>query len=268
MPNRLIREGLVDSERVNNLDYDEECFYHRLLLKADDAGRYDGRLQVLRSHLFPLGYKTHSDPVLRGIDGCQREGLIKVYEVVAHEYIQVTNWRKAGAAKISKWPGADGTYAIRFVMMPTNQGPKEFVDTSVRSLDMKRISSSSTPLVNSEDTIYEDEDGDGKVQPGTEGVISKENGQFQKYINFLKNSKTGHTDFHWVPDIAIINALRGVAEEKWQEAIESMCHHYAGAKINAPVRVLENYLAGKMQAKNKGESRSERLRRAHGTHKR
>ena len=140
-----MREGFVDSERVNNLDYDEECFYHRLLLKADDAGRYDGRIEILRSILFPLGYKTHSDPVKRGLDGCDREGLIFSYDVAGKPFLQVTNWRRCSNAKLSKWPDQNGDYTIRFVKMDTNQGIKDFVDTSVRSADQGRVSPPQTP---------------------------------------------------------------------------------------------------------------------------
>jgi len=164
MPNRMVRDGFVDSERVNNLDYDEECFYHRLILKSDDAGRFDCRLDFLRSQLFPLGYKTHSDPVARGMDGCAREGLIVVYEVAGKKYVQITNWRKCGAAKISRWPAPDGTYDIHFVMMDTPQGMKLFVDTSIRSADLTRC----TPFIDS--TQDEDEDEDGKSRPGSDRV--------------------------------------------------------------------------------------------------
>lgn len=163
-----MREGFVDSERVNNLDYDEECFYHRLLLKVDDAGRYDGRIEILRSILFPLGYKTHSDPVKRGLDGCDREGLIFSYDVAGKAFLQVTNWRRCSNAKLSKWPDQNGDYTIRFVKMDTNQGIKDFVDTSVRSSDQSRVSPPHTPPLDT--NVDEDGDGDGKTRPHADGV--------------------------------------------------------------------------------------------------
>jgi hypothetical protein len=167
MPNTLIREGFVDSEKVNNLDYDEECFYHRLLLRVDDAGRFDGRLDILRSILFPLGYKTHSDPVARGLDGCQREGLILCYVIADHPYIQVTNWKRRGNKKVSRCPGPDGTYEIRYVTMRTDRGPQEFVDTGVRSSDICRLVDSHLEVTTDGDG---DGDGDGKTRSHPDGM--------------------------------------------------------------------------------------------------
>ena len=167
MPNRLVRDGFVDSDRVNNLDYDEECFYHRLILCCDDAGRFDGRLQRLRSALFPLGYKTNSDPVIRGVDGCQREGLILVYDIDSKPFLQVTNWQMCGKSKLSKFPGPDGTFDIRYVLKETKSGQKKFLDTSIRSGEMASNPSQTLPFKRYGDG---DGDGDGRSAPHGDGV--------------------------------------------------------------------------------------------------
>ena len=168
MPNRIIRDGFVDSERINNLDYDEEVFYHRLLLSADDAGRLDGRIQKLSTTLFPLGYKTNSDVVRRGLDGCLREGLLFLYRVASKEYLQVTNWAKCGASLVSKCPDQNGDFTIRFVKKNTKQGLKDYIDTSIRSADTELLV---TPSI-LDKKIKEDGDGDvdGKSAPHTDGV--------------------------------------------------------------------------------------------------
>jgi len=166
MPNRLIRSGFVDSDAIDALDYDEECFYHRLLLTCDDAGRFDGRPAVLASHLFPLGVKLGTDPVGKGLMECTEQGLILRYDFAGKPFIQVTNWMKCSSAKISKWPCRAGTYDITFVQMPTRHGLKEFVASSVRPQDYHRIVGDPPPVPPVDDgrnTV--DGDGDGKTEP-------------------------------------------------------------------------------------------------------
>ena len=41
MPNRIIREGHLDSERVDQLSEQAENFYSRLRLVVDDYGRFE-----------------------------------------------------------------------------------------------------------------------------------------------------------------------------------------------------------------------------------
>ena len=61
MPTRLIREGILSSDRVNLLDWGAEVFYHRLLNRVDDHGLYDARPSILRASLYPLKVAKVSD---------------------------------------------------------------------------------------------------------------------------------------------------------------------------------------------------------------
>ena len=133
MPPRMIRDGLIDSERFNQLDYDEQVFYTRLLLSVDDAGRFDGRPAVLKAKLFPLGFKVYTDPVQRGLLAVQKHNLAIVYQVDGLPYIQILRWRRAGSSTYSKWPGPDGSFDIRYVTLVTRDGKTLFVDTSLIS---------------------------------------------------------------------------------------------------------------------------------------
>ncbi len=40
MPNRVIREGILNSQRVNKLTEPAELFYRRLMSVVDDFGRF------------------------------------------------------------------------------------------------------------------------------------------------------------------------------------------------------------------------------------
>ena len=54
MPNRLLKEGIVDSSLIDNLTPEEEVFLYRLLVVSDDLGRMDARTAILKSRCFPL----------------------------------------------------------------------------------------------------------------------------------------------------------------------------------------------------------------------
>lgn len=105
---RMIREGFLDSEKVAALSWRTECFFHRLLLVADDYGLFDARPMVLRTRLFPL----HLDKVSnQDIQDCLHEtegaGLVRVYCVGGKDYVQIINFGQRRQSK-PRFPLPDG----------------------------------------------------------------------------------------------------------------------------------------------------------------
>jgi hypothetical protein len=104
MPSRLLREGILDSDAVNELSFPAEVFYRRLMSVVDDFGRFDGRPSILRSRLYPLRIETVREAdIPRWIAECEKAGLIVLYAVDGKQYIL---FRKLGSprAKESKYP--------------------------------------------------------------------------------------------------------------------------------------------------------------------
>lgn len=104
----MIREGFLDSEKVAALSWRTECFFHRLLLVADDYGLFDARPTVLRTRLFPL----HLDKISnQDIQDCLREteeaGLVRAYCVKGKDYVQIINFGQRRQSK-PKFPLPDG----------------------------------------------------------------------------------------------------------------------------------------------------------------
>lgn len=96
MPSRIVREGILDSDRVNSLDFPAEVFYRRLMSKVDDHGLYDARLEVLKSHLYPVnGARVRETDISRWMAACQKAGLIVLYSVAGKPYLQMLD---------TKWP--------------------------------------------------------------------------------------------------------------------------------------------------------------------
>lgn len=135
MPNRLVREGFLDSEAIDKLSSDAECFYHRLLLVADDAGRVDGRAEILRSRVYPLRDSLRTKTIAGLIRECIESGLILAYDMLGKPFLQVTRWQRCGNGKTSRFPWSDGSYSIEYVTTETRDGPKDFVATSIPNID-------------------------------------------------------------------------------------------------------------------------------------
>lgn len=104
MPNRYIREGIISSEAVNSLTWQEEVFYRRLQSKVDDYGRYTSSPALLRAALFPLQLEqVREADIPRLLESCERAGLLFVYAACGKQCLVMNKWEK-GRAKHSEYP--------------------------------------------------------------------------------------------------------------------------------------------------------------------
>jgi hypothetical protein len=93
MPNRIIRDAILASERVASLGWPEEVFYRRLHSVVDDYGRYEANPQLLRARCYPLQTDSvRAADITRWLASCQKAGLILGYEVAGKSYLEVLNF--------------------------------------------------------------------------------------------------------------------------------------------------------------------------------
>jgi len=105
VPNRLLRDGLLDSDRVNALSAEGERLFTRLLLVADDFGRFDGRVTVIRARCFPVKRDLTDGDVGRWLEEIARQKeLVVFYRVGGKPYVEVVNHRFRTRAMRSKYP--------------------------------------------------------------------------------------------------------------------------------------------------------------------
>ncbi len=115
MPSRVLREGILTSDRVSMLSFEAEVFYRRLMSIVDDYGRYDGRNAILRAQLYPLNMDKAPEKKMQGWKTeCIKAGLIKCYVVEGKEYLQMLDFRQQQKAKNSKWPDPEGQETASF----------------------------------------------------------------------------------------------------------------------------------------------------------
>lgn len=121
MPNRILREGILSSERVATLGWPEEVFYRRLMSIVDDYGRHEAGHQLLRAKCYPL--QTDSvrvADIARWMAACQKSGLILVYGANGKQYLEVADFDQRQRTE-SKYPPPQASASI-CAQMSANAG--------------------------------------------------------------------------------------------------------------------------------------------------
>jgi len=106
MPNRILREGILTSERVERLNWAEEVFYRRLMSVVDDFGRYYARPALLLAACYPLLLKKVSDSdIEKWLSACENAALVRVYPAEdGKRYLQLLDFKQQVRAAVSKFP--------------------------------------------------------------------------------------------------------------------------------------------------------------------
>ena len=103
MPVRLVRPW-TDSEKVDSLGDAAEVFFLRLIMCADDYGRFTADPRLLKAALYPLRDVRVAD-MSRLLQKCAHSGLIAVYNGAdGKPYAAIKNFGQRMRAKTSKYP--------------------------------------------------------------------------------------------------------------------------------------------------------------------
>lgn len=112
MPNRVLRDGILRSERVDRLSPGAEIFYRRLMSVVDDYGRYYASPKLLNADCYPL--KEESVPVEDYLAECSagEQPLVIVYTVGGKRYLEIQEFQQRQRSE-SKFPAPPRPTAIR-----------------------------------------------------------------------------------------------------------------------------------------------------------
>lgn len=108
MPNRLIRESIIASETLDRLSDGAERLFWRIVVKADDFGRFHAKPSVILGTCMPLRIGRVKLPTVEGwLVELIRVGLMDLYRVGDHVYGQLVTFEKHQGkprANESKYP--------------------------------------------------------------------------------------------------------------------------------------------------------------------
>ena len=109
MPNRILKDSICRSESVAQLGWFDQCVFTRLIVLADDYGRYDARPKIIKGSGFPLQDDVTAEDIQTALENIQRTGMIRMYEVKDHKYLEFTSWKHHQNIRNqkSKYPSPD-----------------------------------------------------------------------------------------------------------------------------------------------------------------
>ena len=107
MPNRILRD-YTDSLRFDGIPADAERLFIRLIMKADDYGRYHAEPRLLRSGCFPLSDHLRVNDLIRWLDELSSRQLILRYEVGGRKFLALVNFGQRLRTSRAKFPPPDG----------------------------------------------------------------------------------------------------------------------------------------------------------------
>ena len=106
---RMVRGGIISSQRMASLPWFAQVFFHKLLHVCDDAGRFEAEPTQLRPALFGAALQKVSERDVQGaLVACHQAGLVKLYTVEGRGFGEV---RKFGQEKLKSrtvlYPGPE-----------------------------------------------------------------------------------------------------------------------------------------------------------------
>lgn len=123
MPTRVLRDGILTSERVNALSERAELFYRRLMSVVDDYGRFSANLTLLRASCYPLKLDSvKEDSIKKHLAEAEDAGLIVLYTVADKPYLQMVDFGQRVQSK-SKFPEPQGEFGDSPCLTVENRGP-------------------------------------------------------------------------------------------------------------------------------------------------
>ena len=112
MPNRVIKDSITCSKQIESLTWFQEVMFYRLMVKADDFGRFYADPQIIKCELFPRKKDLTERATLDGLDALEKANLIKRYTWEDEIYLQIVKWfdHQQSRATKSKFPDENGEY--------------------------------------------------------------------------------------------------------------------------------------------------------------
>lgn len=106
MPNRMIKDSIHWSDKVNAMTDFQFRLWVSLITYVDDYGRGDARPAIIKGSCFPLRERLPLRDIDTALHGLADIGCIVLYEVEGHSYLCFPNWEKHQTIrnKRSKFP--------------------------------------------------------------------------------------------------------------------------------------------------------------------
>lgn len=103
MPNRLLRDW-TDSLRFDGITAEAERLFTRLIMKADDYGRFHAEPRLIKASCFPLFDNLRTPDLVRWLDELSTRQLILRYEAEGRSLLAIVNYGQRLKQSRAKFP--------------------------------------------------------------------------------------------------------------------------------------------------------------------
>lgn len=199
MPNRILREGIIDSRAFNSLTDDAQLFYYRLMSIVDDFGRFEADPELLRVKLFgrsldrwPLTRVSQSLADVSGVLTDDGHPLVTVYCVSSKMFLQINKFQQRIRAEKSKCPSPDGQVTVTRL---TDDGPPHA--SRARTHSNTNTHTNTTSNVFSSEEANENESEQEPMKRETQELLDEQWKSFRGTAEQREVLPGGETDWMW-----------------------------------------------------------------------
>lgn len=181
MASRLIRKEILESRRFNELSPMAQNFFFRLMLVADDYGRFYADQTVLRNKLYPRMENLRSTDIGRWLNETEKTNppMVCCYKVADEKFLEIASFGQKTRAE-SAFPAPSWYDPSR----ARNARSRNLVEVDIKSESNKRVSAESIKPINGK---YPETVEDVIRIAGDAGVIMSPD-EAEKYLTFREAS--------------------------------------------------------------------------------
>ena len=127
MPNRLLKEGIRTSKKINSLSDFEFRTWAYLITYVDDYGRGSADPELLKGFVFPRRKEVREQDIRKALAALERTGSILLYDVAGEPYFCFPNWSEHQRiqTKKSKYPAPADCDMSRWLTVIHGDSPPE-----------------------------------------------------------------------------------------------------------------------------------------------
>jgi hypothetical protein len=111
---RTLKPEVWQDERLAEVTFDARLLYVGLVTQADDEGRQNGNLNIVKSRIYPFDGGLALDDIAAWLGELEAAGLVELYAAEARQYIAIKSWfqdQRVDRPTPSEIPAPDSTLA-------------------------------------------------------------------------------------------------------------------------------------------------------------
>lgn len=86
---RMLHKNICISEKLSDISFESECLYYRIMVLADDYGRFHANPHTVKDLCMPYRHGTNPERIRKMLGELRNIGLIHIYTVHNVDYLEI-----------------------------------------------------------------------------------------------------------------------------------------------------------------------------------